>query len=66
MADDGGVLDQNSDDAEDAPRQKPRARGNPIDAVAPTCMFWAMVAGLSVLVGLMLIWGIANFDKIAG
>lgn len=66
MSNDLSVLDQNSEAPEDAPSQKPRARGNPIDSVGPTCMFWAMVVGLSILLGVMFIWGISNLDKIAG
>ncbi len=66
MATEPAALDQKDDTPTDAPRPSPRTRGNPIDAVMPTCMFWAMVVGLSILLGIMLIWGISNLDKIGG
>lgn len=43
-----------------------RAHLNPDELISPTCMWWAMVAGLVLLSGVMLLWGIANLDKIAG
>ncbi len=43
-----------------------RSTGNPIDKVAPTCMIWAMVIGLSILIGMMLIWGIAHIGVVNG
>jgi hypothetical protein len=43
-----------------------RAVGNPIDHVAPTCMIWAMVAGLAILIGLILIWDLSHIGVISG
>ncbi|MEO8285795.1 MAG: hypothetical protein ABI670_05120 [Chloroflexota bacterium] len=62
MATEPVAVEETEEIAEVATR--PRPRGNPIDNVGPTCMFWAMVAGLGLLMGIMLIWGIANLDKI--
>jgi hypothetical protein len=41
-----------------------RAVGNPIDHVAPTCMIWAMVVGLAILIGLILIWDLSHINVI--
>lgn len=38
---------------------------NPDELVAPGCMFWGMIAGFAVLIGIAFMWGIANLDKIA-
>lgn len=62
MANDLDIHEQ----TEVAPVEVPvvRATGNPIDKVAPTCMFWAMVIGLSLMLGLLLIWGISHIGLI--
>jgi hypothetical protein len=64
MANDLDVVEQQEEtEAEDRP---PRVQGNPIDNVGPTCMFWAMVIGLSIFLGMMLIWGISHINTITG
>jgi hypothetical protein len=64
MANDLDIVEQQEDLVEVA--HPPRVRGNPIDDVGPTCMFWAMVVGLSILLGIMLIWGISHLNTITG
>lgn len=43
-----------------------RARLNPDDLLAPNCMWWAMIVGFAVLIGIMAMWGVANLNRIAG
>ncbi|MGA7731392.1 MAG: hypothetical protein WCD37_08975 [Chloroflexia bacterium] len=41
-----------------------RSHLNPDELIAPTCMYWAMIAGFVLLGGMMLFWAIGNLDKI--
>ncbi|HST03561.1 MAG TPA: hypothetical protein VLQ48_02375 [Chloroflexia bacterium] len=34
------------------------------DILAPTCMFWAMVIGLAILGGTVILWILENVSKI--
>ena len=34
------------------------------DLLAPTCMFWAMVIGLAIFGGVMVMWILENVGKI--
>jgi hypothetical protein len=43
-----------------------RSTGNPIDKVAPTCMIWAMVIGLSIFIVMILIWEISHIGVVNG
>ncbi len=43
-----------------------RSTGNAIDKVAPTCMIWAMAIGLSILIGMILIWEISHIGVANG
>jgi len=64
MANDLDIVEEQEERAEAArPR---RVQGNPIDNVGPTCMFWCMVAGLSILLGVMLFWGLSHIGSITG
>lgn len=42
-----------------------RANMNPDELVSPGCMWWGMIAGFVFLIGIMVMWGIANLDKIS-
>ena len=64
MANDLDVVEQQ--EAVEVEARPVRVRGNPIDNVGPTCMFWAMVIGLSILLGIMVIWGISHLNTISG
>jgi len=47
-----------------APRRRKEAVS--YDAgLAPTCMIWFVFIGLGLLIGVELIWGIANLDAIS-
>ena len=46
-------------------RRRKGPRVDPSDLISPTCMIWAMWIGLGLLVGIMVIWGISNWGKIA-
>jgi hypothetical protein len=63
MANDLSVVEEKEEQA--AAVTRPRVRGNPVDSIGPTCMFWAMVAGLAILLGIMLIWGISHINMIS-
>ncbi|MFL5732459.1 MAG: hypothetical protein ACJ78Q_04600 [Chloroflexia bacterium] len=44
-----------------------RGRGpqiNPEARIAPTCMMWSIIIGMSTLVLIVLLWGIANIGTI--
>jgi hypothetical protein len=45
-------------------RRRKGPRVDPNDLISPTCMIWAMWAGLAVLALIIVVWGIANLDKI--
>jgi hypothetical protein len=64
MANDLDIVEQQEELA--AETRPPRVRGNPIDNVGPTCMIWCMVVGLSIFIGMMLIWAISHIGSIAG
>lgn len=64
MANDLDIQEAQEEQAEAArPR---RVQGNPIDNVGPTCMFWCMVIGLSLFLGVMLVWGLSHIGSITG
>jgi len=64
MAVDPTVVEE--DDQEPVEVEPRRAVGNPIDHVAPTCMIWAMVVGLAILIGLILIWDLSHIGVVSG
>jgi hypothetical protein len=45
-------------------RRRKGPRVDPHDLISPTCMIWAMWIGLGLLVGVIIIWAISNFDKV--
>ena len=49
--------------SEDAARRR-ASRLSPDDLIAPTCMFWLMIAGFVVLGGMMVLWVLSNVGKI--
>jgi hypothetical protein len=44
---------------------KPARRVSPEARFPAGCMIWAIVVGMSILVGIMLCWTIANLNNIA-
>ena len=42
-----------------------RSRVDPEDLIAPTCMWWAMISGLVLFGGIMLVWAISNIGTIS-
>lgn len=57
------LVGENNEEQAPSPRRR-GPRVDPIEMVGPTCMFWAMIAGFVVILGIVIIWGISNLDKI--
>ncbi len=57
--------DYNSE-GEEVVAPRPRKEAVSYDAgLAPTCMIWFVFIGLGLLIGIEVLWGIANLDAIS-
>ena len=61
------ALDFNSEDAAAHPEGTPAVESTDLssdDVLAPSCMFWAMIIGLTIFGGSVIMWIIENVGKI--
>jgi len=61
------ALDFNSEDAAAHTEGTPAAEATDLssdDVLAPSCMFWAMIIGLTIFGGSVIMWIIENVGKI--
>ena len=68
MAADTTAADKAADDTQASDYSTGRrGRGpqiNPEVRIAPTCMMWSIIIGLSALVLIVVLWGVANISTI--